>query len=222
MSIGQIIANEWGRIGGEDSLSAVMILNKMGLTLFLGLFISWIYKKTFKGVVYSQSFNNALILLALITTLVIIAITSNIILSLGMVGALSIVRFRNAIKDPLDVTFMFWSIAIGIAVGAGFFALALAGSAFIGLIQYWMSRYKVTQMPYLLVVHYQNHCDSAVFAFLNQFDRYKVKSKSIQADSTELVSELRLKGAQAQQLITDINQIDGVTQTVLLDHEQSL
>jgi len=222
LGIGQVLAHEWTRIGSQESLSAVMIVQKMGLALLLGLFISWIYKKTFKGVVYSQSFNNALIVLALITTLVIVAITSNIILSLGMVGALSIVRFRNAIKDPLDVTFMFWAISIGISVGAGFFALALLGSFFIGLVQYSLSRYKVNNMPYLLVLHYANTSEPAIFAFLNQFERYKIKTKAIQGESTELISELRLQQSQTQDLIYQLNAIQGVTQTVLLDHEQSI
>ncbi len=222
LGIGQVIAHEWTRIGGEESLSLVMILQKMVLTLVLGLFVCGIYRKTYRGVVYSQSFNNALVILALITTLVIIAITSNIILSLGMVGALSIVRFRNAVKDPLDVTFMFWSLAIGIAVGAGFFALAMFGSAFIGGVLYALSLYKVTQMPYLLVLHYANNCDSQVFALLDQYDRYKVKTKSIQGDVTELISELRLKKDQSQTVLNALAAISGVTHSVLIDHEQTV
>jgi len=222
LGIGQVLAHEWKRIGSQESLSVIMVFQKMGISLLLGLLISWVYKKTFKGVIYSQSFNNSLVILALITTLVIVAITSNIILSLGMVGALSIVRFRTAIKDPLDVTFMFWAIAIGIAVGAGFFALALFGSFFIGIVQYVLSQYKITTMPYLLVLHYDNAAEAEVFVLLQQFDRHKVKTKAIQGATTELISELRLKKDQAQALINDINAVVGVTQTVLLDHDQSV
>lgn len=120
-----------------DKVSAVSVIDiviALALAFVLGLFIMQVYKKTFKGVMYSSSFTNSLLALTLITTLIILAVTSNVILSLGMVGALSIVRFRSAIKEPMDIAFLFWSISVGIVLGAGLIPLAIIGSIFIGII----------------------------------------------------------------------------------------
>ena len=120
-----------------DKVSAVSVIDiviALALAFGLGLFIMQVYKKTFKGVMYSSSFTNSLLALTLITTLIILAVTSNVILSLGMVGALSIVRFRSAIKEPMDIAFLFWSISVGIVLGAGLIPLAIIGSIFIGII----------------------------------------------------------------------------------------
>jgi hypothetical protein len=122
------------------------------------LLISYVYKKTFSGVLYSKSFTLSLIGLSTVTCMIIMTITSNIILSLGMVGALSIVRFRSAIKDPNDIVFMFWSIAVGIACGAGFFTIAGYGSLMISVILLIVSKYRVLQTPYLLVIQSENDC----------------------------------------------------------------
>ncbi|MCJ7689907.1 MAG: DUF4956 domain-containing protein, partial [Clostridiaceae bacterium] len=116
----------------STSISLVDGALALGLAFCIGLFIYAVYKKTFKGVMYSKSFSTSLIALCMITSLVILAVTSNVILSLGMVGALSIVRFRTAIKDPMDIAYLFWSIAVGIVLGAGLIPLAIVGSLFIG------------------------------------------------------------------------------------------
>ena len=125
------------------------------LAFALGLFIFFIYKKSYCGLMYSASFGVTLIALTLITTLLILAVTSNIVLSLGMVGALSIVRFRTAIKEPMDIAFLFWSIAAGIVLAAGFLPLAVFGSMFIGIILLVFSGRKNLERPYILVVHCQ-------------------------------------------------------------------
>ncbi len=117
-----------------SSFSALDMVIAMGLALALGLYIFLIYKKTFNGVMYSQSFGVSLIGMTLVTTLIILAVTSNVVLSLGMVGALSIVRFRTAIKEPIDIVYLFWAISAGIVLGAGLLPLAVFGSVFIGLI----------------------------------------------------------------------------------------
>ncbi len=106
----------------------------MGIAFALGLFILWVYKKTYNGVMYSSGFGLSLVAMAMITTLVILAVTSNVVLSLGMVGALSIVRFRTAIKEPMDIAFLFWAIAVGIVLGAGMIPLAVFGSVFVGMV----------------------------------------------------------------------------------------
>lgn len=124
----------------------------MGLAFALGLFILFVYKKTYTGVMYSAGFGVSLLGLTLVTTLIILAVTSNIILSLGMVGALSIVRFRTAIKEPLDIVFLFWSIATGIVLGAGLLPLAVLGSLFIGIILVVFVNRKSVDSPYILIV----------------------------------------------------------------------
>lgn len=117
-----------------DSFAPLDMVIALALAFALGLFILLIYRKTFSGVMYSASFGLSLMALTLITTLVIMAVTSNVVLSLGMVGALSIVRFRAAIKEPMDIAFLFWAIAAGIVLGAGLLPLAVFGSLFIGVI----------------------------------------------------------------------------------------
>ena len=135
-----------------SSFSVTDTLIALCLALAIGLFIFLIYKKTFKGVMYSESFGMSLIAMTLVTTLIILAVTSNVILSLGMVGALSIVRFRSAIKEPLDIAFLFWSISVGIVLGAGLIPLGVIGSIFIGIVMLVFVNKKTTDNPYILVV----------------------------------------------------------------------
>ena len=135
-----------------NSFSTLDVLLALGLSFVIGLFIFIIYKKTYSGVMYSDSFGVSLIAMSMVTSLVIIAVTSNVVLSLGMVGALSIVRFRTAIKEPMDIAFLFWSIAVGIVLGAGFIPLAIIGSVIIGIIIVVFSTRKIGDTPYILVI----------------------------------------------------------------------
>ena len=128
----------------------------MLLAFLLGLFIFFVYKKSYSGVMYSASFGVTLVALSLITTLLIMTVVSNIVLSLGMVGALSIVRFRTAIKEPMDIAFLFWSIAVGIVLAAGLIPLAVFGSIFIGAVLVAFSKKKTVDSPYILVAHCEN------------------------------------------------------------------
>ena len=165
------------------------------LAFALGLFIYFVYKKTFAGVMYSSSFGVTLIALTMITTLVILAVTSNVVLSLGMVGALSIVRFRTAIKEPLDIAFLFWSIAVGIVLAAGLIPLAVFGSAVIGIVLIVFVNKKSHTNPYIVVLQCEDH-ESEVRAkeYLDQkTKRCVVKSKSAQKGLIELNLEIRLQ-----------------------------
>src|SRR5699024_10638467 len=135
-----------------DSVSILDMVVALTLAFAIGLFIFLIYKKTFAGVMYSSSFGVTLVALTMISTLVILAVTSNVVLSLGMVGALSIVRFRTAIKEPLDIAFLFWSIAVGIVLAAGMIPLAVFGSVVSGLVLLVFSGRKNVERPYILVV----------------------------------------------------------------------
>ncbi len=129
------------------NLTAADIALTMLFSLLLGLFIFFVYRKTFQGVMYSKTFNVSLIALSMVSSTVILAVTSNVVLSLGMVGALSIVRFRTAIKDPIDIVYMFWAVGVGIIVGAGIYLLAFISSAVIGLVLYILSRASFRRSP---------------------------------------------------------------------------
>ncbi|SHH41912.1 protein of unknown function [Anaerosphaera aminiphila DSM 21120] len=181
-----------------ENVSSVSILDMvlaLVLSFGVGVFIFLVYKKTYKGVMYSSSFGVTLIALSMITTLVILAVTSNIVLSLGMVGALSIVRFRTAVKEPLDLTFLFWSIAVGIVIAAGMIPLAVFGSVVIGIVLLIFVNKKSYDNPYILVINCRGDESerSIVSELKNLVDRSEIKSKIVKGDSIELNYEIRLK-----------------------------
>jgi len=189
------------------------------LAFGLGVFIFFVYQKTFSGVMYSSSFGVTLIALTMITTLVILAVTSNVVLSLGMVGALSIVRFRTAIKEPLDIAFLFWSIAAGIVLAAGLIPLAVIGSLAIGVILLVFVNRKPHCNPYIVVVQCNGHdSEQAVSALLKQnVRRCVVKSKSVQAGQTELNMEVRLRDDNTD-FINALSDLTGVSSAVLVSY----
>ncbi|HEY5465399.1 MAG TPA: DUF4956 domain-containing protein [Clostridia bacterium] len=179
------------------NFSLVDTLLGLGLSFLIGLFIFMVYKKTFTGVMYARSFNLSLISLCMITTLVIMAVTSNIILSLGMVGALSIVRFRTAIKDPMDIVFLFWSIAAGIVSGAGLYLLAIAGSLVLGVVLVVFSSARQGEDPYVLVAAMRStEAEDSLMEMLDaSVKRLKVKCKAVYPDGrVELTVEVRFAG----------------------------
>jgi uncharacterized membrane protein YhiD involved in acid resistance len=191
----------------------------LGLSFVLGLFIFFVYKKTFNGVMYSASFGVSLMAMSLITTLIILAVTSNIVLSLGMVGALSIVRFRSAIKEPLDIAFVFWSISVGIVIGAGLIPLAVFGSLFIGIILVLFVNKKSTDNPYILVVNCADDKSEArvVKAVSESVKKHMLKSKTVSKNGVELTLEVRLKDMTTQ-FVNKISDIEGVSNTVLVSY----
>lgn len=199
--------------------SEKQIIMTIGIAFLLGFFIFYVYKKTFKGILYSKSFNISLIMMSMITSLMIMAITSNIVLSLGMVGALSIVRFRTAIKDPIDVVFMFWSITVGIITGAGIFKLAIWGSIIIAALVYIIHIKSHGDDAYILVVNC-NSCKTEqeiINLVKNKAKKIAIKSKIITSDNIELTLEVRLKEEQ-DKLVNDINSIKNVTSAVLISY----
>lgn len=201
------------------SLSLIDIALAMIIALALGLFIMAVYKKTFKGVMYSHSFCISLLAMTLITTLIILAITSNVILSLGMVGALSIVRFRSAIKEPLDIAFLFWSISAGIVSGAGLISLAVFGSIFIGVIMVLFVNKNSNDNPYILVVNCDDESSENELETLlrKNLKRHIVKSKTVSKDGIELTFEIRLKNI-ATKFINEISNLSGVKKAVLVSY----
>lgn len=202
------------------SFSVPDMLISMALAFVVGLFIVFIYKKSFTGVMYSSGFAISLVAMSLITTMIIIAIGSNLILSLGMVGALSIVRFRSAVKDPLDIAYIFWAISAGIVLGAGFIPLAVFGSVFIGIVLYFFSSKKPRDKPYILIV---NCADESVEKSVNSLLESSVKklvlrSKTIDTSGNiELTAEVRLPKMESE-FVNKVSDIPGVSNAVLVSY----
>ena len=197
--------------------SAVDTLIGMLFALVIGLFIFVIYKKTFTGIMYSTGFAMTLVGLSLVTTLVIMAVTSNVVLSLGMVGALSIVRFRAAIKEPMEIVFLFWSLAVGIVIGAGMIPLAVIGSAIIGAILVLFVSRKFHNTPYILIVNCSDEKaeENALNIIAKSVDKYIVKSKTVNAAGIELTAEIRVSGGETS-FVNRVNEIGGVSGATLV------
>lgn len=200
------------------SFSAVDFVIAMIIAFVLGLFIFLVYKKTFNGVMYSAGFGVSLIALTLITTLVILAVTSNVVLSLGMVGALSIVRFRTAIKEPLDIAYLFWSIAVGIVLGAGLLPLAVFGSLFIGIVLIVFVNKKPTDHPYIMIISCNAEAEKEVLELMKESVKKQVlKSKTVSKSGLEMTIEVRLKGDDSS-FVNRIAGLSGVENAVLVSY----
>ncbi len=197
------------------SISDIMI--GMLFAVVIGLFIFMIYKKTFSGVMYSAGFAMTLPGLAMVTTLVIMAVTSNVVLSLGMVGALSIVRFRTAIKEPMEIVYLFWSLAVGIIIGAGLIPMAVIGSVIIGIILLVFSNRKISFHPYVIVVTCQNQSAEkyAIDILKRHVEKLVIKTESISRERIELTAEIRLKNGDTD-FIHNLYEIEGVETATLV------
>lgn len=207
----------------EKSASFSLVDSILGLAsaVLIGLFIYWVYKKTFNGVIYSHSFNISLMIMTLTTALVIMGISQNVLLSLGMVGALSIVRFRTPIKDPMDLIFLFWSVAAGILCGAGFIPLVAIGSIVIGAVLILFSNKITVENPYLLVIKFDEELAGAQVEQIlkEKSKKFALKSKTIIEDyETEVTYEIRMKDNDSK-IIADIAKVAGVTSSVMLSYD---
>jgi uncharacterized membrane protein YhiD involved in acid resistance len=201
-------------------LSVMSIAGTLIFSFALGLFIFFIYRASYKGVMYSKTFNVTLIAMSMITSTIILAISSNIILSLGMVGALSIVRFRTAIKDPIDIAYLFWAIGMGIVSGAGLWKLALISSVVIGIILFVFSKISDVKTPYLLVVSYRTEeTNDLVFKLIErEANNYRLKSKVFNGENYELTVEIRERKKTAS-LVNEIGGINNVNSVALLGYD---
>lgn len=201
------------------TFSVVDTLIGLSVALAIGMFIFIIYKQTLTGVMYSNGFALTLIGLSLVTTLVIMAVTSNVVLSLGMVGALSIVRFRAAIKEPVEIVFLFWSLATGIVIGAGMIPLAVIGSALIGIILLLFANRKIQNRPYILVLSLQDEKAevNALDILKQSAERYIIKAKTINASGIELTAELRTKDA-GTDFVNRLCDVPGVGNATLVSY----
>lgn len=207
----------------EKSASFSLVDSLIGLAsaFVLGIFIYFVYKKTFNGVVYSHSFNISLMIMTLATALVIMGISQNVLLSLGMVGALSIVRFRTPIKDPMDLMFLFWSVVVGILCGAGFIPLAVVGTIVIGIIIVLFQHKIVVENPFLVVVKYEFEETGADIEHLlkQNAKKYVLKSSSVVSErEMEVTYEVRLKDNEVK-LVAAIHKLEGVESAMMLSYD---
>ncbi len=202
-----------------SAFSVMDFVIAMALAFALGLFIFWVYKKTFNGVMYSAGFGVSLMAMTMITTLVILAVTSNVVLSLGMVGALSIVRFRTAIKEPMDIAFLFWAIAAGIVLGAGLIVLAVFGSLFIGVVLWVFINRKTSDHPYIMIVSCSDkEAEKKALEQIGEAVKKQVlKSKTVSKAGIELTLEVRLKGDDSD-FVNAVSETEGVENAVLVSY----
>lgn len=205
-----------------ENVTSVSILDMalaLGLSFAIGLFIFLIYRKTYAGVMYSASFGVTLVGLTMISTFVILAVTSNVVLSLGMVGALSIVRFRTAIKEPLDIAFLFWAIAAGIVLAAGMIPLAVLGSVFIGLVLLVFANRKSHVSPYMVVISCADQPaeEAAMDLLRKNVKKCVVKSKTVRKGAIELNAEIRLADENTG-FVNALSDLTGVSSAVLVSY----
>lgn len=217
MSLNDIFKSNF--LENVTSVSVIDMVLGMVLAFGVGVFIHLVYKRTYRGVMYSSGFGVTLIALTMISTFVIMAVTSNVVLSLGMVGALSIVRFRTAIKEPLDIAFLFWSIAAGIVIAAGMIPLAVFGSVMIGVILLVFVNKKPTDLPYIIVVNCNSReAEANVKSFIDSHvAKSIIKNKTVSKDSIELNIEVRLKNDQTD-FINRVVELEDVNHAVLVSY----
>lgn len=201
------------------SVSLMDMLITMALAFGMGVFIFFVYKKTYSGVMYSASFGATLVALTMITSMTILAVTSNVVLSLGMVGALSIVRFRTAVKDPLDIVYLFWSIGVGIVLGACLYPLAVIGSLIVGGMLYFFSQKQRGGEAYILILAFSApDVEQNAASVVQQYtDRAAVKSKTVTRDYTEITYTISLKGDDTS-FVRSLADMPGVEKAMLVSY----
>lgn len=222
MNLATVNFNDILKSSFTENIASFSILDTaiaMALAFCIGLFIFMVYKKTFNGVLYSSSFGVSLMAMTLITTFVILAVTSNVVLSLGMVGALSIVRFRTAVKEPLDIAYLFWAIASGIVLGAGMIPLAVIGTVLIGILMLVFVNRKPGENPYIVVVRCADEAaeQACMQEIKDATKKQVVKSKTVAADGIEMTIEVRLKEMETE-FVNRLTKLTGVQNAVLVSY----
>lgn len=219
MSFKDIFKNKFLENFMSEEINETSIIICLMFSAILAIYIFFVYRSITKKTFYSKTFNITLVALTIIITAIIITIQSNIVISLGMVGALSIVRFRTAIKDPMDLTFLFWSISVGIICGANLPQIALIESLILTILIFILNYLPIAKAPMLLIINSNNiEKETQILDTIKKFVKYyKVKSKNISKDSEEMIIELRIKDN--TKIVKDISSIDGVTSVSLISHD---
>jgi hypothetical protein len=199
-----------------ESLDAAQVLITLSISAVCGLAIFLVYRFFNKGVVYSVHYNMLILMVCVVTSLIITTIGSNLVLSLGMVGSLSIIRFRAAVKDPLDVGFIFWGVAAGLTVGARLYLVAILGTAFIAVLYIVMTIIRVERRSFLLIVRYLPEGDGTVAELLAPL-KAKIKNKTFAKDYCEVTAEIRVRRGDTS-FMEPIRQADNVSGVTLVEY----
>jgi len=201
-------------------LAIIDVVVALFVTLMCASIIVWTYRNTYQGVLYQRSFSVTIVLAALVTTSIIMVISGNLVLSLGMVGALSIVRFRAAIKDPLDIVYMFWAISIGIANGVAYMKVSITATILLSIVMVFMKRMPLSDSPYLLVVKYNSDISSDIINIVNENSkRSKMKSKSVKNGNYEAVYEVR--GVDQNNLMSKLDHNINIIDSTLISYSNN-
>ncbi len=205
--------------GFTNGIDTNTILFGLLITTLLAFYIFFIYRMVTKKTFYNQTFNISLIAMAVITAAIILTIQSNIVLSLGMVGALSIIRFRTAIKDPFDLVFLYWAISIGIICGAGLSVIAVVLSLLMSLVVIGMQKYPMKKLSMILVVNSSDiDSDTAILQTVAKYSQsYKIKSKNLTPTTLDMIVEVKVDAE--SRLVREVLEIEGVTSASLISHD---
>lgn len=219
MSIKDVVKNSFINQIAASDISATSIIMVMLITAVLALYIFCVYRIMCKRAFYSKTFAITLVIVALITALIILAIQSSVVISLGMVGALSIVRFRTAIKDPLDIAFIFWSISVGIICGAHLYNVAVIGSIFVTIVMVAIQLIPGLKPALLLVVNAKGDASLKDLESLIESETtyYKIKSRSINSSEIDIIAEVKTKDEQA--FIQKLSQFEGINSATIMLHD---
>lgn len=203
----------------NTDIPTIQIVITLGITFLVAMYIFFIYRMVCKSALYDKSFHVSMAIISVITAGIIIAMQSSIVISLGMVGALSIVRFRTAIKNPMDLLFLFWSIGVGIICGAGLFEIAIVVSLMATIGIFLLEYIPECKKPYLLIINGTREIDeNVVIECIKKTSRYvKVKSRNLKKNGADYIFEVHTK--QEKQLLEDLDKIEAIAQLSLLSHE---
>ncbi len=200
------------------SISVPDVFISMATALLLGMFICLIYKNAFSGVMYSYNFSLSLIALTMISTMIVMVVTSNILLSVGMVGSLSIVRFRTVVKEPLDIIYLFWAITTGVVIAGGMYVLAVLGDLIVGLTLYVLSNKRRPNPPYILILRCTEESEDSSIDFIkSKVSKMVTKGKTIQDNIVEYQLEIKLNKGDTK-FINELNKKNGVKNTSLISY----
>ena len=211
-------------MGSTDRITTLNILINLSMSFCIGMFIFFIYKKTYQGVLYQRSFNISLVLASAVTAMIIMTISGNLVLSLGMVGALSIVRFRTPVKDSMDLIFLFWAISAGIANGVGYYNISIVGSIMIAIFMLILTRSgKGSSNTFLLVIQLSDGAkeEGILNEIRQQTEKLAIKSKTVSMSGSEITLEAKLKGDQTE-FMNKLHADNSVTRATLVAYDQDL
>jgi len=212
------------RLSEGGYLTSFDILFSLIVSFLCGLFISWVYRMTFQGVIYQKSFNISIIIVSVITSSIVMAISGNLMLALGMVGALSIVRFRAAIKEPLDIVFLFWAITVGVANGVAFFKLSILTTLFVALAIYFLMKIDFKISTYMLILSMKKDISSekVIAKILKEKTKsFAIRTKNINDNHIELIYEIKLNKNDSS-IVEDISKIKLVKDVSMVSHSNNM